>query len=556
MIFEALELAGAFRVVPTRLTDERGSFARTWCQEVAASHGVFADFVQSNTVTNALAGTVRGLHLQRAPHAEAKLVHCVRGASHHVLVDLRPESETYRHTTFVVLRAEVDARLFVPEGMAHGYQTLLDDTVLAYQMSDFHTPGAQARLAHDDTTLGIDWPLPVTVISDADRSAPMLDELTLRAHSNDAWLSVAGPTITGREVRYAATAARAGWNGDHSLFQTRFETRFAEHLGVAHAVSLPSCTSAIHLALAAAGVGPGHEVIVPELTWIATAAPIRYLGATPVFADVDPNTWCLSTETVRARLTDKTRAIIVVHLYGGMPPMAPLMELARRHGLFVLEDAAQAIGASQKGRAAGTWADASAFSFHGSKTLTTGEGGMLVTDDDELRDRALTLRDHGRAPGDKRFFNSEVAYKYKMSATQAAIGLAQVERVDELVARKRRLFELYRDELAGLPVALNPASPGVSPAYWMTTAVFDPSSGLDKETVGERLAEVGIDSRPFFHPLSSLPAFAQTASAQDASTQNVASYELSPWGINLPSGFALDAHDVRRVGDAVRRIIG
>lgn len=369
-------------------------------------------------------------------------------------------------------------------------------------------------------------------------------------------IPVAGPSITEAEIAAVTEAARTGWYEGAGAQQRRFEQAFAAHLGRRHALSLPSCTSGLHLALAAAGVGPGDEVIVPELTWIATAAPIRYLGAEPVFADVDAATLCLSAEAVEAAINPRTKAIISVDLYGNMPDYAALEALADRHELALIEDAAQAIGSRWRGRPAGGFGLAACFSFHGTKTLTTGEGGMLVTDSDELRERVLVLRDHGRQPGDVTFTNAEVGFKYKMSGLQAALGLAQLERVDELVAGKRRLHARYREglaELAGL--RLSEPGPGVEDSHWMTLALVDPALGLDKLALMDRLRERGVDSRPLFHPLSALPAFADAPSAAGARARNPRAYAAAPWGINLPSALRLSEAEVDRVCAALIEIL-
>ena len=234
-------------------------------------------------------------------------------------------------------------------------------------------------------------------------------------------IPIAGPSITQREIDYATEAATHGWYDRAGEFPQRFEEAFANYIGVKHAVSLPSCTSGLHLALAALDIGPGDEVIVPDLTWIASSAPITYVGATPVFADVDERTWCLCSESVKACLTERTRAILPVDLYGGVPDYDDLRAIADEHGLKIIEDAAEAIGSEFNGRKAGTLGDVAAFSFHGSKTFTTGEGGMLVTNDDAVHARVTQLRDHGRKPGDVQFRNTEVAFKYKMPPVAAAM---------------------------------------------------------------------------------------------------------------------------------------
>jgi perosamine synthetase len=367
---------------------------------------------------------------------------------------------------------------------------------------------------------------------------------------------VAGPWITDKEVAYVAEATRHAWYEQAGAWQTRFEQAFAGYLGVRHAVALPSCTAGLHLALLALGIGPGDEVIVPDVTWIASSAPIDYVGATPVFADIDARTWCLDRAAVEACLTPRTRALLPVDLYGNMPDMPGLLALAERHGLALVEDAAEAIGSSHTGRLAGTFGRLGVFSFHGSKTLTTGEGGLLVTDDDALHARVQVLRDHGRRPGDRAFQNAEVAHKYKMSALQAALGLAQLERLPELLERKDAIFAWYRARLGHVPgLTLNHAAPGTRSTWWMVTVLLDASFGLDKDTLQARLSALGIDSRPFFRPLSSLPAYAGRPEAQRARERNQVSYALSPYGLNLPSALTLTEDQVERVCRALLGIL-
>lgn len=370
-------------------------------------------------------------------------------------------------------------------------------------------------------------------------------------------IPIAGPSITQREIKYATDAAANGWYDRAGEYPRRFEEALAKYLGVKHAVSLPSCTSGLHLTLAAAGIGPGNEVIVPDLTWIASSAPITYVGAMPVFADVDEQTWCLCAESVRACITENTKAILPVDLYGGMPDYEALRAIANEYDLKLIEDAAEAIGSEFAGRKAGTLGDVAAFSFHGSKTFTTGEGGMLVTDDNELHARVMHLRDHGREPGDVHFKNTEVAFKYKMPPVAAAIGLGQVERAEELVAKKREIFEWYREGLAGVEgITLNHEPANTKNTYWMVTALLDPMLEWPKGKLMAALDAEGIDSRPMFHPLSSLPAYEGHAEAAVARKRNATSYRLSPWGINLPSALCLTREQVQRVTDSLRRIIG
>jgi perosamine synthetase len=245
----------------------------------------------------------------------------------------------------------------------------------------------------------------------------------------------------------------------------------------------------------------------------------------------------------------------VVHLYGNMPDMDAVMGVASRHAIPVIEDAAEAIGSEYRGRKAGSLGDVGTFSFHGSKTLTTGEGGMLVTSREDIFARVLRLRDHGRESGDRLFVNYEVAFKYKMSALQAAFGLAQIERIDELVARKRELFAWYAKHFAGMNrVTLNQEAATTKNAYWMVTAVFDPQ--VNKEHVIEELRRRNIDTRPFFYPLSSLPAYRSLGGPERWQDRNPVSYDISSRGVNLPSGFNMTEALVERVVSAVHEILG
>jgi perosamine synthetase len=369
-------------------------------------------------------------------------------------------------------------------------------------------------------------------------------------------IPVAGPSITDREVELTAEAARTAWYANHYAYNARFERAVADYVGRPHAVSLPHCTAALHLALAAAGIGPGDEVIVPDVTWIASVAPVTYVGAEPVLVDIRPDTWCLDPASVEAAIGPRTRAIIGVDLYGSMCDWDALERIASRNGLLLIEDAAEALGSEYHGRRAGTFGQAAAFSFHGSKTVATGEGGMLVTGDKALFDRVLFLRDHGREPGDRLFLNSEIGFKYRMNAVTAALGCAQMERVDELIQYKRRIFGWYRERLAGLQsVALNVEPPGTLNSYWMVTAIADKTYGLDKFALMAAMSERNIDTRPFFSPLSSLPAFADRPQSKRFCVPDAAGLHAATCGINLPSGYNMTEDLVDVVCGAFREVL-
>jgi perosamine synthetase len=369
-------------------------------------------------------------------------------------------------------------------------------------------------------------------------------------------IPIAGPWISEREIRYVTDAVTNGWYKNSGKYQTEFEQAFAVFTGRRHAMALPSCTSGLHLALLALGIGAGDEVVVPDITWIATSAPVSYVGATPVFADIDPTSWCITAKSIATVLSPRTKAVIVVDLYGNMPDFDPILALCRERGVIVIEDAAEAAGARYKERPAGSFGAFSAFSFHGSKTLTTGEGGMLLLDDDDTYQRCLMLRDHGRPPNDVMFWNHIIGQKYRMSAMQAALGTAQLQRLPELIDRKRAIFDCYRRALANLPgVALNSEAPNVFNVYWMVTVVLDAKLGWTKEKLVPALREHNIDCRPFFYPLSMLPAYKLCPTAPAARERNSVSYSLSPYGINLPSALSLTEKQVQIVANSFAALI-
>lgn len=354
------------------------------------------------------------------------------------------------------------------------------------------------------------------------------------------------PSITELEVRYASDAAANGWGERCYDYINRFEAAFREHLGVKYAIATSSCTGALHMGLAALGVGPGDEVIMADTNWIATASPIVHLGAKPVFVDILSDSWCLDPELVERAITPRTKAIVAVHLYGNLCDMERLLSIGEKYGIPVVEDAAEAIGSIYHGKCAGSMGKFGTFSFHGTKTLTTGEGGMFVTNDAALYEHVLTLSNHGRARGQtKQFWPDMVGFKYKMSNIQAAIGCAQIERIEELAQRKRAIFSYYRDHLTTLPgLAMNPDPADTVNGAWMPTAVFEAKTGIVREQLQAAFVEGNIDARVFFWPLSSLPPFKELPS-------NVHAYQIPGRAINLPSYHEITEDDLSRVVQTV-----
>ncbi|OBG25078.1 DegT/DnrJ/EryC1/StrS aminotransferase family protein [Mycobacterium sp. 852002-51057_SCH5723018] len=357
------------------------------------------------------------------------------------------------------------------------------------------------------------------------------------------------PSITELEVRYATDAAANGWGERCYAYIARFEDSFKAHLGVKHAIATSSGTGALHMGMAGLGIGPGDEVIMADTNWIASAAPIVHLGARPVFVDILPDSWCIDPEQAEAAITPSTKAIVAVHLYGNLCEMDRLLAIGEKHGIPVIEDAAEAIGSIYHGKPAGSMGCFGAFSFHGTKTITTGEGGIFVTNDDDLYETVLTLSNHGRARSQtKQFWPDMVGFKYKMSNIQAAIGCAQTERAEELVLRKRQIFQAYNDGVVGVEgISMNPEPPGTQNGFWMPTVVFDQSLGLTSERITTAFAAENIDARVFFHPLSATPPFAGSPGGKWAS-------DIPNRAINLPSFHDITEDEEYRIVQVVREL--
>ncbi|WP_333004764.1 DegT/DnrJ/EryC1/StrS family aminotransferase [Vibrio coralliilyticus] len=358
----------------------------------------------------------------------------------------------------------------------------------------------------------------------------------------------AGPSITEKEINYVTDAVTNGWNDDWNKYLVKFEKSLADYVGVKHSISTSSCTGALHLSLMACGIGPGDEVIVPEITWVASASAVAYVGATPVFCDIDPVSWCMDIESAASLIGPKTKAIMPVHLYGHPANMPAIMKLARDNNLKVIEDAAPSIGAEIDGKKTGSFGDAAGFSFQGAKILSTGEGGMFVSNNDEVFQRVKSLNDHGRDPS-RPLAAVEVGYKYKMSNLQAAMGLAQIERVEELVDRKRDINRIYRELLADCPgVKVTSELSGCKSIHWMTSVELLGYDYEKRQKFMNKLKENLVDSRPVFSPLSSLPMF-------ERRVKNPVADRIGQSAINLPSGHNLTQEQLEHVAETIKSLV-
>ncbi|VEE63448.1 UDP-4-amino-4-deoxy-L-arabinose--oxoglutarate aminotransferase [Shewanella putrefaciens] len=358
------------------------------------------------------------------------------------------------------------------------------------------------------------------------------------------------PSITELEVGYATDAAANGWGEQCYAYIDKFESTFKDYLSVDYAIATSSCTGAMHMGLAALGIGAGDEVILADINWIATASPIVHLGATPVFVDILSDTWCIDPKKAELAITSQTKAIIATHIYGNLCDMKALLAIGEKYDIAIIEDAAEAIGSVYVDKKAGSMGRFGTFSFHGTKTLTTGEGGMFVTNDQTLYEHVLSLSNHGRVKGQtKQFWPDLVGYKYKMSNIQAAIGCAQMERIELLTARKREILAGYRFLLQDVEgVSLNAEPEEGYNGAWMPTVVFDKTLTISRELLIEAFRAVNIDARVFFWPLSSLPMFQGHPPCPMA-------YDISSRAINLPSYHDITIADQRRVIDVIKGLI-
>jgi perosamine synthetase len=360
-------------------------------------------------------------------------------------------------------------------------------------------------------------------------------------------IPVCEPVLDGDEEKYVLDCLRTNWISSAGNYISRFEEKFAAYCGASHGVACSSGTTAIHLALASMGIGPGDEVIIPDFTLIVSANMVIVAGARPVLVDVDPKTWCIDPGLIEAKITPRTRAIMAVHMYGHPCDMDPIRETARKHRLKVIEDPAEAHGAEYKGRRTGGLGDAACFSFYGNKIVTTGEGGMIVTDDAALADRARLLR--SQAFEEPRFVHRFVGYNYRLTNLQAAIGLAQTERIEAKVKRKREIAAIYANLLGGSPDLTLPwEAPAAKNVYWMYGILlgdrFPP-----RDEVMRRLAGRGIETRSFFFPLHRQPVFAGGGDSRfpEVSGSFPVSDRLWDRGLYLPSGLGVTEAQQRRV---------
>lgn len=361
------------------------------------------------------------------------------------------------------------------------------------------------------------------------------------------FLPISKPFIGAREKELVLDALDSGWVSSIGKYIDEFEANFARYCGTEYALAVSNGTTGLHLALATLGLKPGDEVIVPDLTFVATANAVAYTGATPVLADVDADTLCIDPASVKSLISERTKAIIPVHLYGHPADMDALLEIGAAHGVDIIEDAAEAHGAEYKGRKVGGLGKCGVFSFYGNKVITTGEGGMLTTNDQAFYLRARRLRDHAMSP-QRRYFHEERGFNYRITNLQAALGVAQLERIDDFLARRAEIMGWYQSEIAVTDrVRLNRVKNWAKSAFWMVCLEADWFDEASRDAFMQALKSRGIDSRPYFCTMSSMPMYKQARLPVSARKAQI--------GLNLPSYYELTKPEVQRIGADVNELL-
>jgi len=363
-------------------------------------------------------------------------------------------------------------------------------------------------------------------------------------------ISVAAPNLGREELNNVIKAVKSSWISSRGEYINKFEKEFARYLGVRYATTVSSGTTGLHLALLALKIKKGNEVIIPDLTYVATANAVKYVGAQPVMVDVEPDYWCIDPTAILKAISKRTKAIIPVHLYGNVAAMTEILKIAKKYHLYVVEDAAEAHGAEYKGKKAGSFGDVGVFSFFGNKIMTTGEGGMVVTNNKKIYERVSFLKNQAQSPNNK-YWHPEIGFNYRMTNLQAAVGCAQLGKINSLINKKRKIFQWYKKYLSGLKdITLNQERKNTKSVYWMTSLVLGRNirKKIPRDALMKLLKKDGIETRPFFYPISKMPMY-----RKERHYPNFIAYNLSQNGLNLPSGTNLTEKDVKFVCQTLKK---
>lgn len=465
-----------------------------------------------------------------------------------------PSTGTIRQAMQAIERGMLGLALLIEPGTKRFMGLVTDGDIRRALLSGYGFGSLVSTVPRPEPTIarvGAPYDQVAAILSESVRVVPMLNDngqvADLTVLDRRVRLPVTEPYLGEKELLYVTECVLSGWVSSAGKFVPQFEEMFAEFCSTRYAIATSSGTAALHLALLALDIGPGDEVIVPTLTFIATANAVTYTGARPVFVDSEPETWNIDPAQIEQAITPRTKAILPVHLYGHPADMDPILDITHRHRLAVLEDAAEAHGACYKGRRVGTIADVGCFSFYGNKIITTGEGGMVVTDNVAVAERVRMLRDHGMSAG-RRYWHPMLGYNYRLTNLQAAIGVAQMEKVDAILAAKERLARAYAAGLQAVPgIRLPPHAPWADNVYWLYSILVDPDVfGRTRDELMARLEEERIATRPLFPPVHTQPIYNTGQSLPIAE-------HLAATGLSLPSAVGLRQEDVARVVQAVAR---
>jgi len=371
-------------------------------------------------------------------------------------------------------------------------------------------------------------------------------------------ITSAGPSITDSEIKLVEEAIREGWGKKMNFYSDQFIDEFSAYTGLKYCLPTSHCTDSIHLAMLALDIKKGDEVIVPDLTWVASASPIVYVGATPVFCDIDPISLCMSPKSFEKNITDKTKAVVVVDLLGNMPEWDEIKNIAKKNNIIIIEDAAEGIGALYNGKMAGNFGEISLFSFNATKMIMSGQGGAFCTNNESLYLKAKLFSHHGidKQLTGKYYWSNVIGYNYNWTNIQAALALAQLRRIDDLISYKRWLFDEYKKGLSLInDISLIDSYQNVDPTYWISTIILDQKYNIGKEIICDKFKENSIDMRPLFYPISSMPPFKKYCNNRDMEKINPISYKNSKYGICLPNGNNLDTNDVEYICETMVKIL-
>ena len=462
---------------------------------------------------------------------------------------------TIREVLQAIDRGGLGVALLVEPGSEKFIGLITDGDVRRALLKGLGLETSTGRIDHPETiTATVDMSMDEisAMFSEPIRVVPVLDSdrrvVDLAIFDTRVYFPVAEPKFGDTELRYVSECVLTGWVSSAGKFVTKFEEQFAEFCGTKYGISSSSGTTALHLSLLALGIGLGDEVIVPSFTFISTANAATFTGAKPVFVDSEPSTWNINPVEIKKAITAKTKAIIPVHVYGHPANMDPILDIAREYNLAVVEDAAEAHGALYKGKKVGSLGNMGMFSFYGNKIITTGEGGMIVTDNEELAEKIRILRDHGMDPK-RRYWHSVLGYNYRMTNIQAALGVAQMERIDQIVEQKRRNAALYAKGLQNIPgITLPPETSWAKNIYWLYSILIDEEEfGMSSRELGEQLKERGIETRPLFPPVHQQPIYNTGQSLPVCE-------KLSRCGLSLPSSANLNGDEIERITNEIRNI--